>query len=403
MIVFGIWLRRGVGARVALLVAAFVLFQLFSRPEWENELDWATRLTGASLLLVCPCLGAAAAYDTAQRMRPTLADLSRGSPRHWLHIALPAAAVVAWSVAAYVLVWAVAAVVVTARGGVGITDWWVFAEVIAPLVGAGAVGLCAGMAVSGPLAAPIAAVTVLGGTMVASPWGRGPFEAVTTYGTLTGLERPAVRSAAAVGAALLVGAVAAFTARQRHRTYRGRGGPFVLAGCAVLAAVAVILPAAWPWDQDVYVPTSERYGCIGDDPSVCAPRSRLQLLQPVQASLADAYARLHGTDFTRPTTFRVTRGDFSNLGGAAPLEYHPEDVRGDGYDTFATAEVLMRPHACAELYGGSGMDRVFNAQDVVRPWLERVIKGQAPGAPVPPEVASAFDVIQGCHAQTGDR
>jgi hypothetical protein len=399
---FSIWLRRGVGWRLGLLIAAFVFYQLFAEPDWRIELDWATRLTASSLLLVCPCVGAAAAYDTSRGLRPSLQLLSRGSTRRSAHIALPAAAVVAWSVLAYALVWAIAALTVLLVGGVGVTDWWVFPEVLAPVAAAGGVGLMAGMAVNGRLAAPIAAVAVLAGTMLASPWGRGPFEAVTTYGTLTGLERPVVRSAAAITGALVVAGCAAVAARALHRDNGSRR--LVLTGCAAAAAFAIVLPAAWQGQGQVYVATSERYGCTGTAPSVCAPRSRVQLMLPVQASLAEAYRQLQGTEFTRPTSFRVVRGDdLSGLNGAAPLEYEPESVQGSGYRTFATAQALLNPHRCLELYGGPGIDRIMGAQDRVRPWLEGVLEGRTPGFPVPADVASSFTVIEDCQVQTGKR
>src|SRR5690349_5545946 len=142
---FAIWLRRGTGAPLALLLFGFVLTSLLSQPDWRVELDWATRLTAASLIIVSPCVAAAAAFDTSRRFRPTLALLSRGSTRRSWQIALPAMAVVAWAVLAYLLVWIIAAVLVMRHAGVGVTDWWVFPEIVAPLVGAGLVGLLAGL------------------------------------------------------------------------------------------------------------------------------------------------------------------------------------------------------------------------------------------------------------------
>lgn len=140
-----VWLRRGIGAPVALAVLAFVLTSLLSQPDWQVELDWATRLTAASLIVVSACVAAAAAFDTSRRLRPTLVELSRGSPRSALHIAFPAIAVVAWSLLAYVVVWVVSAGLVARHGGVGITDWWVFPEIVAPLLASGMVGLLLGM------------------------------------------------------------------------------------------------------------------------------------------------------------------------------------------------------------------------------------------------------------------
>ncbi len=390
---WGIWLRRGVGVPTALVVFGFVLTSLLVQPDWRVELDWATRLTAASLLLVCPGVAAATAFDVSRRLRPTVAMLSLGSTRPWVHIALPALAVVAWSVLAYVLVWAVAAVMVFTHDGVGITDWWVFPETLFPVFSAGMVGLLVGMAVSGRWAAPLAAVAVLAAAVVDSPWGRGPFEAVTTYGTLTGLQRPTGRALAAVVGVLVVGLGALVAARELHRSGRTRRA--VVIGCAVVIVVGTVVPAAWPWRQEVYVVTQEPYGCVGSDPAVCGPRSRLKLLRPVQTSLADAYRALAGTDFTGPTSFRVVRVEHhSDLNGAAPLDFDPAFIRGDRYDPGAIARILARPYTCRALYEAASAAPILDAEDQVVPWLQAVLSGKAPARPVPDQVASSFEVME---------
>jgi hypothetical protein len=350
---------------------------------------------------VSPCVAAAAAFDTSRRLCPTLAALAGGSPRRRFHLALPALAVVAWSVAAYAVTWSVAAVMVTRHGGVGITDWWVFPEIAAPLLAAGMAGLLTGLTVGGRLAAPVAAVAVIAAAVIAAPWGRGPFEAVTTYGTLTGLERPAVRAAAAVLGALAIALGALAAATEVHRPGRGRRS--VLAGCAAVLVAGTLAPAAWPWSQDVYDVTREPYGCLGSSPSVCGPQSRLPLLRPVQTSLAQAYRELEGTDFTRPASFRVTRLDhYAHLDGAAPLDFDPAFIRGSQYDEGAVARALVRPHQCRDLFDPTLSVPILDAQDRVLPWLEAVLRGQTPSRPVPQQVQSSFDVIQECATMTDD-
>lgn len=398
---FAIWLARGLGAPLALALFAFVLTSLLTQPDWRVELDWATRLTAASLIVVSPCVAAAAAFDTSRRLRPTLAILSRGSTRHSVHIALPALAVVAWSVLAYMVVWTVAAVLVAMHGGVGVTDWWVFPEIVAPLVGAGMVGLLAGMSLGGRTAAPVAAVAVIAALIAAAPWGRGPFEAVTTYGTLTGLQRPTIRAVAAIVGVLIVAFGALVAAREVHRPITSRR--VVLGGSAAVILLGTIVPAAWPWRQDVYESTREPYGCIGGTPSVCGPQSRLSLLRPVQASLADAYRTLEGTDFTRPTSFRVTRLDhYAELHGSAPLDFDPAFIRGNRYDKGAIAQALVRPHQCLDLFDATRSVPILDAQDRVQPWLKAVLSGETQPHPVPPVVASSFKVVANCAPMTGN-
>jgi hypothetical protein len=398
---YAIWLRRGVGAPLGVVLLAFVLTSLLTQPDWQVETDWATRLTAASLIVVCPCVAAAAAFDTSRRWRPTLALLSRGSARRSWTIALPALAVVGWAVLAYLVAWAVAAVVVAAHHGVGVTDWWIFPEIVAPLIGAGMVGLAVGSGVAGRSAAPLAAVAVVAALVVASPWGRGPFEAVTTYGTLTGLQRSPARALAAIAAGLAV-ALAAFTAAREVQRPDGRRRP-VLGAVAVAVVLAAVVPAAWPWHQDVYEVTQEPYGCIGRAPSVCGPRSRLPMLRPVQASFAAAYLKLGATDFTRPTSFRVTRVDhYSELDGAAPLDFDPAFIQGTRYAPGAVAQALVRPHQCRELFGATSAIPLLKAQDRVVPWLQAVLVGRASARPVPADVESSFQLIEHCTPMTGN-
>lgn len=172
--------------------------------------------------------------------------------------------------------------------------------------------------------------------------------------------------------------------------------------CAIAIVAGTALPAAWPWQQDAYVPTQEAYGCVGSSPSVCGPRSRLRLLVPVQTSLADAYRKLEGTDFTRPTSFRVTRVDhYSDLHGAAPLDFDPAFIRGDHYDRGATALALLRPHQCRELFDAAGSVAILNAQDRILPWLTAVLDDEV-ALPIPAAVQSAFEVIETCSPMTGD-
>ena len=395
------WLRRGTGRFLAPVLLGFLLMALFSQPDWMIELDWATRLTAASVLVVSPAVAAVAAFDTSRRLRPTLTLLGRGSVRKPWHIAFPSLAVVTWAVVAYLLTWLVAAAVVSINDGIGIHDWWVFPEVVAPLVGAGSIGLFAGMVAGPRLAPPAAVMTLLAALVCAAPWGRGPFEAVTTYGTLTGLQRPPVRAVAVVVGVLVLALAVATAAVESNRPAGARSA--VLGLCAGVAAVATVLPSAWPWKVEIYDVTDEAYGCVGSAPAVCGPRSRLPLLPPVQASLAEAYTQLAGTEFIRPTAFRVTRLDhYAHLDGAAPLDFDPADVHNDRYDNDAVARALVRPHQCSELFVASSAEPLLQAQDVVIPWLLQVLAGETAATPVPDDVSLAFARIQNCRPMTGD-
>ncbi|GMA87654.1 hypothetical protein GCM10025868_29040 [Angustibacter aerolatus] len=124
---------------------------------------------------------------------------------------------------------------------------------------------------------------------------------------------------------------------------------------------------------------------------------------PVQASLADAYRRLDGTPFTRPTSFRVTRLDhYSRLHGAAPLDLDPEPGARRSVRPRRHRPAAAAPAPVPGLYSASGSLPVLTAQEQVEPWLVGVLRGQRPGHPVPPDVRRAFAVVERCTPVTTD-
>ncbi|WP_432537984.1 hypothetical protein [Kineococcus arenarius] len=142
---------------------------------------------------------------------------------------------------------------------------------------------------------------------------------------------------------------------------------------------------------------------MGVNPSVCAPESRATLVEPIQNSLSRAYEVLDGTPFTKPAAFRVTRLDhYSDLDGAAPLDFDPEYIRGDQYNVGAIAAALTRPHQCRELFSAAEAVPLLQAQEVVQPWIVAALTGQVPAQPVPEEVLAEFRLIQHCDVMTGD-
>jgi hypothetical protein len=200
--------------------------------------------------------------------------------------------------------------------------------------------------------------------------------------------------------AVLVLALGAFLAAVE--TNRAKGMRRVVLGLgAGLIAVAAVAPVAGPWRSEAFRATTEAYGCIGSAPAVCGPRSRLPLLRPVQTSLARSYLSLAGTDFVRPMAFRVTRYDhYAELGGAAPLEFNPEEIHNGRYSNVALAGALLRPHQCTELFSSLAGGPLMEAQDRIRPWLLQVLARETAAVPVPAEVSSAFELIEHCRPMT---
>lgn len=396
-----LWIRRGAGAPVAVALAGFTLTTVFSQGHWQVEWDWGTRLSAASVIIACPLVAAAAAHDTARRYRPTVAELAKASARRGSQALAPALAVALCAGAAYVLTWLAVAVAVLRRGGVGPTDYWVYAEVLLPILVSSLVGACVGLVVDGFLAAPAAVLAVLATLVIAAPFGRGPFEAVTTYGTLTGLQRTPSRAMLSLAGLLVLGGGLVLASSWLTAVRRPRSFLWVL--LAPVVAVAVVLPAAWPLDSQVYEVSTEQVRCVGRHPAVCGPTSRLPLLEPVQTSLADSYHTLDGTQFVAPQRFTVARLDqYAKLGSAAPLDFDPANLTAQGYSPQATARALARPHQCAELFSAKEAGPLLDAQDVVQGWLVAVLVGQTPPKPVPSDVTSAFEAILSCHVMRGD-
>lgn len=398
----GIWLRRGPAAWLGLLVLGFGGTTVFSQSEWVVEWDWGARLLAAAVIVLSPIVAAAVAYQHATMVRRGLGTLARGSVRGSLPVLLPAGAVALTTSLAVIVLWVAIGVRTVLAGGIGPTDAWVYAEVLAPLWAAAAVGLLVGSVVDGVLAGPVAGVALVIITALGSLFGRSPFSAVTTYGTLTGLERPPGQAAVVVACCLGMTALALFGAALVWRGTLTRHRSALPLVAAALVALAVV-PAATPWHDQVFRASAEPRACVEGVPAVCGPQSRLPLLVPVQRSFHRAYTVLDGTPFVEPSAFTVTRLDqYSSLGSAAPLDFDPAYLRDGAYDNGAVARALVRPHQCEGLFDASAAVPLLDAQDVVLPWLQGVLNSGRRPAQVPPPVLAAFDVIESCTVRTTD-
>lgn len=395
------FLRRGTSIPLGLLVLGAVVGSVATNPDWHLELDWGLRLTSSTVAFVAPLVAASAAYETSRRHHPTVAAFARaGSRGPALHL-IPAVGPALAASGGYVLCWVGITLTTIVNDGVGLTDPWVFPETLGPVLGAAAIGGMVGNWVRGIGAPVVAAAVVLSAAVLVSPWGRGPFEVVTTYGTLTGIERPPSQAGAAVVSALLTMALAA------SLCCMGRVAPWPRwTRIALLAAFVPIwvAPVAHPWPDQVFRVSSESVGCVGSSPSLCGPQSRLGLLRRAQPSFAAAYARLEGTPFDGPDAFRVTRLDhYSRLNGAAPLDFDPAGLSSpQGYPLSGVVAALLRPHQCRGLFDAQQSVPLLEAQHRISPWLEDVVSGRRPGQPVPPAVLDDFSTITSCDVFSGD-
>lgn len=395
------YLRSGVTVPVFLVALGAVVGAVATTSDWHLEMDWGLRLTSSTVAFVSPLVAAAAAFDTARRHHPTFAALARAGARGPVLQTIPALGVAAAGITAYIVAWIGIWVVVLRRGGVMVTDYWALPETAVPIVGAAMVGGMVGRLIKG-LGAPLAAAgLVLLGAVVASPWGRGPFEAVTTYGTLTGLERPPAQAMATVVSGVVTVVIAFLLIGGSQLRPPAPWVKFALLAALVPVWIA---PSAYPWPDQVFRISSEPTACVGTEPSLCGPQSRVPLLAMAQPSFARAYSRLGGTPFRGPSAFRVTRLDqYSQLEGAAPLDFDPSGLaNGREYEPNRIASALLRPHQCKGLFDAEDSVPILAAQSMVTPWLVDVVSGQRSGRPVPTEVLTAFSTIENCDVYTGD-
>lgn len=393
-----LWLRTGASIPLFLVVLGAVASTVLTSDDWHVEMDWGLRLTASSVVFVAPLVAASAAYETARRHRPVFGDFAQASVRGKVVHLVPVVATVLAAATAFVVAWLVVVITSAASGGIPPTDPWVFPETLMPVVAAAFLGGLVGHWLTG-IGAPIAAVVAVFSTaLLVSPWGRGPFEAVTTYGTLTGLERPPAQAAAAVLGAVVTVVLCAFAVTG----WRDRRAGFRAAVVAGLVA-AWVAPSAWPWTDQVYRVSTEATGCVGSEPALCGPRSRLPLLARAQPSFALAYERLRGTAFAQPTSFRVTRlSHYSTLGDSAPLDFDPASLRQGAYPSGRVVAALLRPHECKALFDAEQALPLLEAQERLTPWLLHVVEGRRSAQPVPPDVVADFSAITECDVFTGD-
>ncbi|MGL5865076.1 MAG: hypothetical protein ACRCYX_04275 [Dermatophilaceae bacterium] len=377
-------------------VASSVLFDT----SWRLEADWGLRLTSSTVTFVAPVVAAAAAFETGRRHHPVFASFAAASTRGPLVHLIPPSAIAITATLGYVVIWAGVLVTVVVSNGILPTDVWVVPETVFPVISATFLGALVGEWIRARTAAIVAAGVVVVAAVVVSPWGRGPFEVVTTYGTLTGLERPTDQAAAATLASVVTAVVCVLGARSARASVRPRLSFAMVV--AVLFAVWVV-PVALPWPDQVYRVSTEEVGCVGSAPALCGPRSRVPLLAMAQPTFAEAYRRLAGTEFTGPNSFRVTRlGHYSELDGAAPLDFDPAALDDGEYDPTNVVDALLRPHECRELFDAEAAVPVLLAQERTVPWLREVIDGRRAAVPTPVEVSRDFATILNCDVYTGN-
>ena len=346
-----VWLRRGTGAAAGLALVVFASAMIALQHRWFREADWGLRYLAATAYIIAPLLAAACANDIARRAAPTLVELSRTTShraRLWLGLVL---SVWTWSLCAAALAAAVVLTIVAANHGVPPRDPWLALESASIFLAASMVGLVMGQFVSGVFAPVLAAVAVFGSANVLSSWGVPLFKTGVTSGTLVGLERSNLNASLVVAEHLVLVVVCAAWSWwwSGPRPVRGLVAKLSIGGA--LLAVAAGVAAVWS-EPDEFVPTSERYVCVGDRPALCGPVRVKGVLRSAQQGFARAEAKLHGRGLELTQTVVVLRGAAvqQRASEGTPFALHPSRVHDGSIHNGDVAAVLAAPRACAALF-----------------------------------------------------
>lgn len=395
-----VWLRRGLGAPLALSLTVFLTWFLHSDPSWHLDAQWGSRYAGSLAALVAPLVAAVVAYDQARRFHPGLADLSRSTARGGRSTLLPAAAIYAWVFGALALV--VVGVVVTVRTQHGLAglDPWLLPELLASTGAAVAVGLIAGSLVPGYSAPILAAALTLVTPLVLSTFSTdlasAMFGIAHSEGTHLGLERVPTAAVCAIVTHCTIIVAGVFIAWQGSQPVPRKnifGGAALLPIAAACVVQAVTFPAT-----GTFRPTHEEFSCSGQMPTVCAPARAAGLMRPIQQDLAYAYRALDGSGLALPHRLTYARmGTNGWSDDSSQLSFNLEDLKDGHLPTTVLSGMLVTPRPCSALFEATPTetDAYLQRQGRVQQWIASALEHPT-HAPAPADVRADYDALLTC-------
>lgn len=395
-----VWLRRGLGAPLALFLTVFLAWFLWSNLAWSLDAQWGTRYIGALTTLLAPLVAATVAYDQAKRYHPALADLSRSTRRGGRSALLPALSVYAWVVTALAIV--IAGVVITVRAHHGLTglDPWLAPELLAATGAIVAVGMAAGSLVHGHaapvLAATIALVAPLMLSVVSTDLGGTLFAIAHSEGTLLGLARvphAAVTAILTHCTVIVACGVVTWLGTRPVPFDRRIAVASLLPVVAALTAQTLTFPSTGTFE-----PTHEALACVGSRPEVCAPERAQEFMRPVQRDFAAAVTALDGSGLTLPARLTYARmGTNGWTKDSTNLSFNLEDIHNGHLPAQVLTESLATPRACRALFDEStGQTASYlEREGRVRAFmLDRI---QHPSrTPAPPGIRADYQALLDC-------
>lgn len=390
-----LWMRRGAGLLVPVTLGPLLLLTLVPGHRWFLDADWGLRNVGLVVGFFTPVLAAIAAFDSSQRLHPTLAMVARSGSRGWGATLTPPAAALAWTILVTAAAWIAVVVTSTLSGGIGPADWWVLPETVVAYASALAFGQWVGGVVRGALAPVLAAVVVLAATL-ATGVGVRAFQLATTSGTMVGLERTPSRALVSIGVNASV--LLLFTGLT-WTTNRGRARPRTATLVALVLPLLLTVGLSAGSSAQEFQPSQSTPVCIGANPRVCGPARTERLLTLAQRDLAGATTALAGSGLQLPNRYAIARGEAGRTLGPdttqLPIELSSL-VRGH-LPRPALVGALARPRLCAALYTASTAQEYLDLAAVVSAWIDTALThpGGTSG-PAPAEVQDANRRLTTC-------
>lgn len=394
MTVLWIWLRRGLGLRVApLLVVVLAAVTWTGGDGWQYEWLWGARSVAGAMPVVSALVAGGVAYDVVRHWEPLAAELGPSS-RRWRKAALALVGSHAlWALGGFALVLSAAAVRLAANEALGLPDPWLPFEVAAALAAAASAGLLAGMRLRSLVAPPFVAALVFILPALSLPSGLGVLFAPTALvSSAIGVTRDPAAAITTVALNLAFAAAFCALALPGPRPTARWAATAAGTAAAVLAVIAVPGSAtAMPYRSGATATLCLTSGQV----EVCGTRAAEPFLADLASGLDDAGRTLSGSGLDLPRSWTLFVPGTQPPPSQATATASPAGL-SDDQRTGTLADVLSQPRLCPQLFTANDeTTRLLDLQQEVRTWIEDALRRGRSG-PAPASVLSAYDQLTRC-------
>lgn len=366
-------LRRGTAPYAALAMFGAGVWVLAAHPD-----DWGGRWVGladylrVSLLVLCPLMVCAGAWQAGRERRRDIGELIAATPRPGWHSLVAAwLAVTLAGVAGTAVAFGGAAVLVARVATYAGGDWWQRAAVgVLALAAASAGGVLVGRRVPLRVAAPIAGLATYLGLGILTYWNAAPARLSPAYDgrRMYSLVPEWVTEWQATWLVALTVLLLAVAVR-RWRVALLAGG--------VAVAAAVPISTGPSWNRAPADPAAVELVCTSGGPEVCLTRVNAFLLDEVAAVAQPILARLDGIPGApRRAVDHTVRPAGASVAEDADTVWLYLDFQATAFGGLANAEGLrtaFRQEAgweCSYSLGTDEFDqRIHQVDDIATDWL----------------------------------